>query len=177
MITTALVMLAGPAMADEFKAVIGKENNNRCHMDGCYPFTLTSSTLIGKNGDGELYRVTEISREDEYRYRPGDDNEYDHPPIKRGKPESGEFYVFCSKTRPEIFWKYEGKWTSTALRPGDEEGVYGATELVHLEYWAACHNFIAKDGASSRLARKLGYHLRPSDENYRETRAPEEALK
>jgi hypothetical protein len=49
-----------------------------------------------------------------------------------------------------------------ALRPGDENGVFGATELIHLEYWAACHNYIATDGASPKLAKKLGYHLAPA---------------
>jgi hypothetical protein len=177
LITIAMVaMLATPAMAQEFKAAIGRENNNRCHMDGCYPFTLTSSTMIGKTGDGELYRVTETSREDDYA-ETKDGSDYDRPPIKRGTPESDEFYVFCSKTRPEFFYKDAGKWTSTALRPGDEVGVFGVTELVHMQYWAACHNYIARDGASPRMAKKLGYHLRPNDENYRETRAPEEALK
>jgi hypothetical protein len=44
----------------------------------------------------------------------------------------------------------------------DRTGVLGATELIHLQYWAACHNYIAEDGASVKLANKLGYHLAPA---------------
>lgn len=150
---TFAMALGGAALADEFKAAIGRENNNRCHMDVCYPFTLASSTLISVNPDGAFYKVTYLMREDEYRSRE-DGNDYDYPPVKRGKDERGTFVVFCSKTRPQL----DGE----ALRPGDEEGVFGATELIHLEYWAACHNYIAKDGASSKLAKKLGYHLAPA---------------
>jgi hypothetical protein len=149
------LLLAGvvSAQADEFKAAIGRENRNRCHMDACFPFTLTSSTLISSTRDGVFYKITYLSREDEYRPR-DDGRQYDYPPIKRGKNELNTFVVFCSKTRPQL----DGE----ALRPGDENGVFGATELIHLEYWAACHNYIATDGASPKLAKKLGYHLAPA---------------
>ncbi len=149
----AALLLTGilPVQADEFKAAIGRENNNRCHMDVCYPFTLTSSTLISTTPDGVFYKITYLSRMDEY----GKEG-YDHPPIKRGKNKLDTFVVFCSKRFPQL--------DGVALRPGDENVVDGTatTEMIHLQYWAACHNYIAEDGVSSKLAKKLGYHLEPA---------------
>jgi hypothetical protein len=151
-------VLAIPAIAkeDEFKAAIGRENNNRCRMDTCEPFTLTSSTLVNVTPDGVFYKVTYLSREDEYRPRDDGRNEYDYPPIKRGKNELYEVVVFCSKTRPSI--------DELALRPGDEYNALGPNEWIHLVYWAACHNYIPEGGASPKLAKKLGYHLAPDPE-------------
>jgi hypothetical protein len=50
------------------------------------------------------------------------------------------------------------------MRPGDLDAQAGAVELIHLQYWAVCHDYIAKDAASVSSAATLGYHLaQPSE--------------
>ena len=71
------------------------------------------------------YKVTDTTREDEYRQR-RDGSEYNH---RRGL---------------NSFYRLKGAWESNALRPGDEEGGFGAVELIHLEYWAACHKILPR---------------------------------
>jgi hypothetical protein len=88
-----------------------------------------------------------------------DDHEYDRPPVETGKPETAVSFVFCSKTKPVEFFFTDGKWISSALRPGDEAAVSGAMEYAYVFYWAACHNTIVKDPVSARMAMKLGYHF------------------
>ncbi len=133
----------------------------RCHMDVCNFFVIEDSKPVGSTKVGTLFALAAKSWENEYKARgENDDHEYDRPPVKTGKPETGVSFVFCSKTKPIEFFFSGGKWNSDALRPGDDAAMSGAEEYAYVFYWAACHNFISKDPVSAQLAEKLGYRFK-----------------
>ncbi len=149
------------ATAQEFAPAIGHTGMGRCHMDVCSFFVIEDAKPVGSTKEGTLFAVAAKQWENEYKARgDNDDHEYDRPPVKNGKPETAVNFVFCSKTKPVEFFFADGKWDSSPLRPGDDTVLSGAMEYAYMFYWAACHNFIAKDPVSANLATRLGYHFK-----------------
>jgi hypothetical protein len=149
------------ADAQEFVSVIGHSGMGRCHMDICTFFYISDSKPVGSTKEGTLFAIATQQWENEYKARgEGDDHEYDRAPVTMGKPTTVIAFVFCSKTRPVEFFYSEGKWSSNALRPGDESAVSGAAEYAYVFYWASCHNFITKDPVSASLAASLRYRFK-----------------
>jgi hypothetical protein len=163
----ALLLLSGflfvssEADAQEFAAAIGHPGAGRCHMDICTFFNIVDSKPVGSTKDGTLFAVAAQQWENGYKaHGENDDHEYDRAPVSSEKPTTAVSFVFCSKTRPVEFFYSEGKWSSNALRPGDESAVSGAEEYAYVFYWAACHNVIVKDAVSASLAARLGYRFK-----------------
>lgn len=151
--------LAAPAVAAEFDAAIGKTGTGRCHMDNCSFFSIQTAIPVATVKDGSLFTISELSWSSDYKPR-DDGDEYAQPPLHTSPKTPDAYLVFCSKTRPMMFFLDGPKWTGFALRPGDEQAIAGATESAYSSYWAACHHFIAKDVYSTaKLAAKLGYHF------------------
>jgi hypothetical protein len=155
-----LFLVAAPATAQEFAPAIGHTGIGRCHMDVCSLFAIEDAKPVGSTKEGALFVVAAKQWENAYKARgDNDDHEYDRPPVETGKPETAVSFVFCSKTKPVEFFFTDGKWSSSALRPGDEAAVSGAMEYAYVFYWAVCHNTIVKDPVSANMAMKLGYHF------------------
>jgi hypothetical protein len=175
--TTALARDRTPAKS-EFKALVGKVVEGRCHMDNCSWFSIEAAKPAGQSRRGQLFKIT-TKRWDSY-----------HPEgnYKRRAPrhggEAATSYVFCSKTIPAIILQDDhGRWTAARLNPGNSNSIAGATEFINKMYWAACHgkavNDLYIDG--ERLAKTLGYNVKwlADDDGYigeKSLRRPTDAL-
>ena len=159
--TTALARDRTPAKP-EFRALVGKVVRARCHMDTCSWFSIESAKPAGQSGSGQLFKLaTKWWQSDEsksmYKRRP------------RHGGEVATSFVFCSKTVPAMILQNDhGKWTAARLNPGKSHTIAGATESIHIMYWAACHGKAVNDvyGDGERLAKALGYNVNwPADDD------------
>ncbi len=155
----ALVLAAGPAFADDFQPVTGQLIPGRCHMDACSWVVFDSVDPVIQTNRGALFHLDEQFFSAEY---PGGDYSRRRP---RKADGAGEGYVICSKTRPAMLDKGDGKgWYVTPLAPGDDGQIFGFNETALAYYYAACHGMIVHDVyAGAAAARSMGYpaHVDP----------------
>ena len=178
----ALAAFGGNVAASEFQAAIGHKGYGRCHMDSCTFFIIDRATSIGDGRDGTLFEIEERDWSAAYRppneHDPASYDEYSQPPISVSKQEPRKAFVYCSKTRPTVFDLFEGKWSSTPLRPGDDGAVFGFNESAYIWYFAACHDAIVHEPNRNHLAERLGYRFKHSDGGAEQgTKAPRDMLK
>lgn len=152
----ALVALAAavvPVSAGEFQAVTGQLVPGRCHMNACSWAVFDSVEPVIETKRGALFHLQEHYFSAEY---PDGDYSRRRPRKAEG---AGESYVICSKTRPAMIDKGDGKgWYVTPLAPGDEGQIFGFNETALADYYAACHGMIVHDVyAGAAAARSMGY--------------------
>jgi len=150
-----LLARSGAALAaDDFEALTNRIVLLRCHMGGCGWYRIDESKLVGRSDKGALYELA-------VKFWNSKDTGKTTPPKKLENEESDTQFVFCSKVKPALIWKDEGKWVASPLEPGNEAAMAGATESAYAMYWAACHRAAVADvySGGTRLARKLGYEF------------------
>ncbi len=133
----------------------------RCRMGECQWFAIDDKLLIASNPDGELFKVTvrgwvSFNAEPDYSLL-----DYDRP-LDREGGDPGTEYFFCSAKRPAILWQENsGKFRAVPL---NVHHIFGVTEYVIAQYFAACHGEIPSD--DNDLARQHAYvdHGAESDE-------------
>ena len=152
-----------PLQAAEFEAGVGPTIHGRCHMDFCGLSNIQVSAPVAVLRDGTLFAISGQAWGETYDPNvPGDEYAHASKGVEAKTPYM--MMVFCSKTRPHVFW-YDvtsKNWQANALKPGDDAAISGADESAYQDYWAACHHLFpqsAFDPLVYKLARELGYHF------------------
>lgn len=150
----------------EFAALTKKLIPTRCHMSYCGWFSVEDIAPVGTSPLGTLYAYAARSFGSEWPQ----DVDYNVPMTKK---DQGIFMamVFCSKTRPTVFYYLKGEngalgsWQTDALQPGNDQAVAGVNESAYIGYFGLCHHTIVNSAFGlGPLAHRLGYRF--TDQEY-----------
>jgi hypothetical protein len=148
-----LTIFSTVAFSAEYSASKGKLIVGRCHMDGCWWFSVENAEKMGESKAGELFAITMKTWSASC------------PLGKCGRKSfdgAGTSFVFCSRKYPTWIDGYEeyndpNKWTFTPLGPGSRDAFSGVHEGIHRMYWAACHGLDADAPFDAKLGQRYGY--------------------
>ncbi len=154
LLATLLSILALPAPAAEFAALLNKRLDVNCHEGKCEHLVIEKVEQVGASdgGAGKLYVVVTEGAE---TGATGAEKKGDAAHVA---------FVFCSRTRPSVFYPStdgSSSWAPSYLRPNVGDDINDANGASYLIYFASCHH-AAVTGPEQimPLAKRLGYRVK-----------------
>ena len=160
---TLLSILALPAPAAEFAALLNKKLDVNCHQGKCDHLVIEKVEQVGASdgGAGKLYVVVTGDAET------GAKDAAAKADTASKNDAAHVAFVFCSRTRPSVFYPStdgSSNWATSYLRPNLGDDINDANGASYLIYFASCHP-AAVTGPEQimPLAKHLGYRVKMPD--------------